>query len=79
MPSCFLQIFLASVLRAIAFAVACVPIAYAQQKQPGLLQSVGLLLAAAPAASQQASGARTLTVTASGKGRRIALVIGNGE
>lgn len=43
-----------------------------------LSASSRMVLAAAPAAQQSAGGNRTLTVAATGQGRRIALVIGNG-
>jgi hypothetical protein len=79
MSSRFLQVLSVGVLQASAFWAACVPIAYAQLEQPGLFPPLGILLAAASTASQPASGARTSSVTLPSQGRRIALVIGNGE
>ena len=79
MPSCFLQSLSASILQAIGLLATCVSIAHAQPEQPSLIQPLGMFLAAAPTASPSASGVRTLSVTTPSRGRRVALVIGNGE
>jgi predicted secreted protein len=82
MSSSFLPSFSACMFRAIVITAVCLSVAHAQQGeqlQPGLLQSRGKLPAPSPAASAPAAGDRTLAVTSPGQGRRIALVIGNGD
>ena len=60
----------------IAIAAACASLAHAANG-PSLLDSIGKLLN--PAATAPAAGSRTLAVAPSSQGRRIALVIGNGD
>ncbi|MCX7148993.1 MAG: caspase family protein, partial [Rhodocyclales bacterium] len=56
----------------------CVSLAHAADN-PGLFESLGKFLAPAPAASAPANTNKTLAVAPVSQGRRIALVIGNGD
>jgi formylglycine-generating enzyme required for sulfatase activity len=76
MPSRFLSSPIGVLLLALAVLASCSSFAHAADG-PGLFDSLGKLLN--PAVTAPAAGNRTLTATPISQGRRIALVIGNGD